>query len=56
MRLLLLLIPCVAALAVPLFNTTDPRLFGLPFFWWYQLAMIPLSAAAIAIVYLGDRQ
>jgi len=56
MRALLLLIVCLAALAVPFYNTLEPRLLGLPFFWWYQLAMIPVSAVVILTVYLGDRR
>ncbi len=47
MKLLLLLIPCVVALWVPLYNFEAPALFGVPFFYWFQLLMIPLSALAI---------
>ena len=47
MKLLLLLIPCVVALWTPLYNFEDPALFGLPFFYWFQLLLIPLSALAI---------
>lgn len=52
MRYLLLLIPCVLALWVPLFNTTSPELFGIPFFYWLQLLLVPVSALAI---YAADR-
>jgi uncharacterized membrane protein YhaH (DUF805 family) len=48
---LLLLVPFVTLSAVPLFNHVEPRLFGLPFFWWFQLMWIPLSAVLTAIVY-----
>jgi uncharacterized membrane protein YhaH (DUF805 family) len=48
---LLLLIPFVVLSAVPLFNQVEPRLFGIPFFWWFQLMWIPLSAVLTAIVY-----
>ena len=41
MRLLLLLIPCVLALWAPLYNTEPPALFGIPFFYWFQLLLIP---------------
>ena len=50
-QLILLAIPCVAVLAVPWFNTQDPALFGIPFFYWWQLAWVPLSGVFIAIVY-----
>jgi hypothetical protein len=52
MKLLLLLIPCVLALWTPLYNTEAPPLFGMPFFYWFQLLLIPLSVVAI---YLADR-
>ena len=47
MKLLLLLVPCVIALWAPLYNMEDPALFGLPFFYWFQLMLIPVSALAI---------
>jgi len=48
---LLLLIPFVVLSAVPLFNRVEPRLWGFPFFWWFQLMWIPLSAGITAFVY-----
>lgn len=47
MKLLLLFVPCVIALWVPLYNFEPPAVFGMPFFYWFQLLMIPLSAVAI---------
>ena len=47
MKLLLLLVPCVIALWVPLYNVEAAPLFGIPFFYWFQLLLIPLSALAI---------
>jgi hypothetical protein len=48
----LLLLPVfVLALWVPLFNRTAPALFGFPFFYWYQIAIIPLASLLIFIVY-----
>ncbi len=47
MKLLLLLVPCVLALWVPLYNSTEPPLFGIPFFYWFQLLLVPISALAI---------
>jgi hypothetical protein len=52
MRYLLLGIPCVVALLAPLYNVVDPALFGIPFFYWFQLLLIPVSAVAI---YAADR-
>jgi hypothetical protein len=50
MKYLVLLIPCVIALWVPLFNSTGPEVFGVPFFYWFQLLLVPLSALAIYAV------
>jgi hypothetical protein len=51
---LLLLIPCIAALAVPLYNYDEPRLFGIPFFYAWQLVWIWLGAGITWIVYVLD--
>jgi Protein of unknown function (DUF3311) len=51
MRYVLLLVPYVALLWVPFYNRVDPTLFGFPFFYWYQLAWVPLSALLTYLVY-----
>jgi uncharacterized membrane protein len=51
---LLLLVPFVAILWVPSYNTVSPMLFGVPFFYWYQLLWIPLAAVLIGIVYWAE--
>jgi len=48
----LLVIPCVAVLWVPSYNQAEPSLYGVPFFYWYQLLWVPLSALVTAIVYV----
>jgi Protein of unknown function (DUF3311) len=52
----LLLIPLVGLLIPPIYNSEDPELFGLPFFYWYQLAWVPLSVAVTAVVYVKTRR
>lgn len=52
MKLILLLVPCVVALWAPLYNSIPPELFGIPFFYWFQLLLIPISALGI---YAADR-
>ena len=52
MKYLLLFVPCVLALCAPYYNALSPDLFGIPFFYWFQLFMIPLSAL---LIYLADR-
>jgi Protein of unknown function (DUF3311) len=47
MKLILLVVPCILALLVPLYNSIPPVLFGIPFFFWFQLVLIPISALAI---------
>ena len=56
MRAVLLLIPCVAAIATPLYNSVEPKVFGIPFFFWFQLLLIPLSALFILMAYMGERK
>lgn len=55
MKYLFLLVPCVAALAVPFYNTMDPKLLGIPFFFWFQLLLVPLSAVFIFFAYLREK-
>jgi hypothetical protein len=47
----LLLLPFVGLLWVPFYNFQDPALFGFPFFYWYQLAWVPITSLLIWIVY-----
>jgi len=51
---LLLLIPFLM-LVVPWFNTDQPRLFGLPFFYWIQFAFVPVGVICVAIVFWMTR-
>ena len=51
---LLLLIPLVW-LFTPLYNKTDPTLFGMPFFYWFLLAGIPVAAICTSLVYLNTK-
>jgi peptidoglycan/LPS O-acetylase OafA/YrhL len=54
----LLLIPLVALLAIPLYNSINPTLGGVPFFYWYQLLWMPLGALLyyIASVIWNDKE
>ena len=54
MRLLLLL-PFAGLLWVPFFNLREPALLGFPFFYWYQLAWVPLSALITWLVWRAER-
>jgi len=49
-----LLIAPALALAFPaLYAKSTPELFGFPFFYWYQMIWILLSAVITAIVYFA---
>lgn len=48
---ILLIIPFIALLWIPFYNRDLPELFGFPFFYWYQLLWVPLTAGIIWIVY-----
>lgn len=48
---LLLILPYIAILWVSSYNRTSPALFGFPFFYWYQLLWVIISAALAGIVY-----
>jgi hypothetical protein len=47
MKYVLLLIPCLLAVFTPLFNRIEPKLFDIPFFYWYLLILIPVSSGFI---------
>ena len=55
MRHLLLLLPFIGLIFVTFYNSRAPELFGFPFFYWYQLAWVPLTSLLIFIVYRGVR-
>ncbi|HYL34132.1 MAG TPA: DUF3311 domain-containing protein [Stellaceae bacterium] len=48
---LLFVVLFVIALWVPFYNRIEPSLWGMPFFYWFQLAMIVVGAIVTAIVY-----
>jgi hypothetical protein len=52
----LLLLQFVLALCVPFYNKTEPTLAGMPFFYWYQLAMVLICAILTAIVYFATER
>jgi uncharacterized protein DUF3311 len=47
----LLLLPLVGTLFPALYNTKDPELGGIPFFYWYQLLWVPLSVLVTWFIY-----
>jgi hypothetical protein len=47
----LLLVPLLGTLFPVIYNTRDPELIGIPFFYWYQMLWIPLSVMCTLAVY-----
>lgn len=52
----LLLIPIVVPLYTPLYNRIEPSWFGLPFFYWCQLAFAFLAALIISVVHVATKE
>ena len=48
----LLLVGIVAPLLVSTYDSIEPRLFGFPFFYWYQLVWVFLAAGICCLSYL----
>jgi hypothetical protein len=44
-------IPFVATLLPWIYNTESPELFGIPFFYWYQMAWVPATVIITVFVY-----
>ncbi|RXS95016.1 DUF3311 domain-containing protein [Silvibacterium dinghuense] len=53
---LLLLLPLAGLLFPALYSRATPELFGFPFFYWYQVAWVLLTAAITVIVYLAEQR
>ncbi|MFD1830076.1 DUF3311 domain-containing protein [Streptomyces desertarenae] len=43
--------PFVAMLWVGSYATAEPTLAGVPFFYWYQMLWVPVSAVLTAVAY-----
>ncbi len=53
---LLFVVQFLVVLWVPFYNKAEPALFGLPFFYWFQLLCVLLAAVFNASIYLATRQ
>lgn len=52
----ILVIPLIGTLIPEIYNRTNPAIGGMPFFYWYQLAWIPVSVACTALVFARTRR
>ena len=53
---LLLILPFIATLVPWIYNRAEPALFGMPFFYWYQLAWVVITAGLLALVVFLTRE
>ncbi|HEV2377818.1 MAG TPA: DUF3311 domain-containing protein, partial [Streptosporangiaceae bacterium] len=52
----LLVVAVVVPLLTPAYNRATPALFGLPFFYWSQLAFVALSSGVTTVVYQATKR
>jgi hypothetical protein len=52
---ILLIAPFVVYLAVPSYARVKPRLAGFPFFYWWQLVWVVISAVFVGLAYALTR-
>ncbi|MFH8365663.1 DUF3311 domain-containing protein [Streptomyces sp. NPDC018031] len=51
-----LVAPFIAMLWVGSYAKVDPTLWGIPFFYWYQMLWVPVSAALTTVAYVLVRR
>ena len=49
--LLFLLVPFIALLWPPFYNYYQPEFIGIPFFYWFQLLWVIITAILTAAIY-----
>jgi len=52
---LLFVVQVLVILWPPLYNKLEPTLLGLPFFYWFQLLWVIVSAVFTGVVYWATR-
>lgn len=52
---LLLVLPFIGLLVTPIYAREEPMIAGFPFFYWYQFAWVPVTAALTFLVYRKTR-
>jgi hypothetical protein len=52
----LLVIPLIGTLIPAFYNKANPTLFGIPFFYWYQLLWIPITVTLTIVVFRAARE
>lgn len=52
----LLALPFVGLLVPPFYAFDRPTVIGVPFFYWYQILWLPLTAVITTVVYRANRR
>jgi len=52
----LLILPFAGTLAPWIYDRAEPALFGMPFFYWYQLAWVPVTSVLLGSVVCLTRE
>ena len=52
----LFVLPLVFTLLPTIYNSSTPELIGIPFFYWYQMAWVPITVALMVIAYRKTRR
>ena len=50
--LILLIVPFIVLLWPPFYNFDQPEFIGIPFYYWFQLLWIIITAILTAVLYL----
>lgn len=53
---ILLIAPFIGLLWVPFYNHQTPMLLGFPFFYWYQVAWVPVTSVLIWLAWKKGEQ
>lgn len=53
---LLLVLPFIGTLFPQFYNRLEPAVFGIPFFYWYQLTWVVVTSILLGIVVLATRR
>ncbi len=51
---ILFVLPFISMLWVSSYNKVEPTLFDFPFYYWYQLVWVVLSAAIAGVIYKAE--
>lgn len=53
---LLVFVPLIGTLFPSFYSSVSPELWGIPFFYWYQMLWVIISALVTAMMYVALRE